>query len=109
MDNKRQQPDLSVGAIWNRQGTKQEYLSIKIDLVKLMKAVGPNAESCNLVAFTNRNKKGEKSPDMVILPSNRDTKNAGAPAASTRTSQPVKPAKSATPVHPASTGAKSPF
>jgi uncharacterized protein (DUF736 family) len=55
MEQKR---DDSIGALWKKEGPKGAYYTGVIEL---------NGEKINVVAFPNRMKKSEKSPDVRIL------------------------------------------
>ncbi len=58
-------PEKSIGAVWKKEGKNGEWLSIILDADAV--PVTPGSK-LNLVAFGNRNKKSDKSPDYWIQP-----------------------------------------
>ena len=59
-----------VGSAWNKEGKRGPYISVSIDLKKLLKEFGLEIEEetrCNLFMFTNERKKSDTSPDYSIM------------------------------------------
>ena len=82
-----------LGCLWKRKkkDSNESYLTGVLELAKLKALVATATEDIQLVGFSNKQKKEEKHPDVIIYLSEKRSDTPAARPANTRPAAPALP------------------